>query len=110
MPYLARTKQCHQSRASGAGPMELVSMACPSVVRGRIIIIISPAPRSLPAEADSKTSIISSNNSTYICCYLSPSINAIGPAALGGGLKNINNLLLQPTIINNSSTNRVYNS
>jgi hypothetical protein len=30
----------HTSASSGAGPMELVSMACPSVVRGRIIIII----------------------------------------------------------------------
>jgi hypothetical protein len=28
----------HASASSGAGPMELVSMACPSVVRGRIII------------------------------------------------------------------------
>jgi hypothetical protein len=27
----------HTSVSSGAGPMELVSMACPSVVRGRII-------------------------------------------------------------------------
>jgi hypothetical protein len=30
----------HTSASSGAGPMELVSMACPSVVRGRIFIII----------------------------------------------------------------------
>jgi hypothetical protein len=30
----------HTSASSGAGPMELVSMACPSVVRGRIIIIM----------------------------------------------------------------------
>jgi hypothetical protein len=30
----------HTSTSSGAGPMELVSMACPSVVRGRIIIIV----------------------------------------------------------------------
>jgi hypothetical protein len=28
----------HTSASSGAGPMELVSMACPSVVRGRIIV------------------------------------------------------------------------
>jgi hypothetical protein len=31
----------HTSASSaGAGPMELVSMACPSVVRGRIIIMV----------------------------------------------------------------------
>jgi hypothetical protein len=40
---VAINHQTHTSASSaGAGPMELVSMACPSVVRGRIIIIIKP--------------------------------------------------------------------
>jgi hypothetical protein len=38
----------HTSASSGAGPMELVSMACPSVVRGRIIIIIMIVHNRLP--------------------------------------------------------------